>query len=87
VEVASARPVKQTKKDMCRPAVIATAMGTAAEASGSKVVVGMKKSLVPAQKYRIPAIGVMAEASSIELQESSPNGQTARDSMTEIVSM
>jgi hypothetical protein len=40
-----------------------------------------------ARKRRIPAIGVMAEASSTESQESSPHGQIAPDSMPEIVSM
>jgi hypothetical protein len=86
-EVASARPVKQTKKAMFCSATTVTVTGTAAWASGSKVVVGTKKTMMLAQKRRIPAIGVMAEASSTESQESSPHGQIALDSMPEIVSM
>jgi hypothetical protein len=42
---------------------------------------------VPAKTRRIPAIGVMAEASLAELQESPPHSQIARDSMSEIMSM
>jgi hypothetical protein len=49
---------------MFHPTAIVTAMGTETRASGSKVVAGTKKTTVPAWKCRIPAIGVMAEASS-----------------------
>jgi hypothetical protein len=86
-EVASARPVKQTKKAMFCPAMTVTITGTSVGASGSKVVVDTKKTTMLARKRRIPAIGVMAEASSSESQVSSPHGQTAPDSMPEIVSM
>jgi hypothetical protein len=42
---------------------------------------------MPTQKHRVPAISVMAEASSTESQESSPHGQAARDSVPENLSM
>jgi hypothetical protein len=85
-EVASAHPVKQTKKIMSRPATIATAPRATDEASGSKGVPDTKKTVVPIRKRRVPAIGVMVEASSVEAYESSPHGQADRDSLLEIVS-
>jgi hypothetical protein len=72
--VASAQPIKQTKKATFRLAVTMTTTGTAAGAYGSKVVVGMKKTTVPARKHRVPAIGIMVEASSVKSQESLPHG-------------
>jgi hypothetical protein len=68
-------------------ATTATAAGLATRASGSKVVAGTKKIVVPARKRCVPAIGVMAEASLTESQESSPHGQAARDLVYEIASM
>jgi hypothetical protein len=43
-EVASAQPVKQTKKAMFHPTAIVTAMGMETRASGSKVVASTKKN-------------------------------------------
>jgi hypothetical protein len=86
-EVASARLVKQTKKTMFRPTVTATAFGTVAGAFESKVAASTKKTVMPARKRRVPAIDVMAEASSTESQESSPHGPATRDSLSKNVSM
>jgi hypothetical protein len=61
---------------MFYPVATMTALGTATGASSTKVVAVTKKTVVPAQKRCIPTIGVMAEASSTESQESSPHGQT-----------
>jgi hypothetical protein len=47
----------------------------------------MKKNAMPAQKRCVPAIGVIAEASSTESQETSCHGLEARDSLMENVSM
>jgi hypothetical protein len=82
-EVASAQPVKQTKKAMFRPIATTTATGMVAWVSGSKVVADAKKIVMPAPKCHVPAIGVMAEASSTESQESLPHGQAAWDSLPE----
>jgi hypothetical protein len=68
-------------------AVTMTVTGTVAGASGSKVVPGTKKTVMPARKCYIPAIGVMAEVSLTESQESSPHGQVTRDSLLKNVSM
>jgi hypothetical protein len=87
VEVASARPVKQTKKTMFRPTATATVVGTVAVVSESKVATGMKRTAMPTRKPRVPAFGVMVEASSTESQESSPHGLTAQDSLPKNVSM
>jgi hypothetical protein len=94
-EVASARAAKQSKKTTPRPAATVTMMRVATEpsgpkgaagASGSKGTDSAKKIVVPARKCRVPAIGVMAEASSAESHESSPHGLTAQVSMPEILS-
>jgi hypothetical protein len=37
---------------------------------------------MPARKCHVPAIGVMAETSSVESHESLPHGQASRDSMS-----
>jgi hypothetical protein len=55
--------------------------GTVAGAFGSKVVASTKKTTMPAQKRRVPTIGVMAVASWTELQESSPHVLAAGDSL------
>jgi hypothetical protein len=68
-------------------AATGTALSVAARASSSKVVAGMRKTMVSARKCRVPAIGVMGEASLPELPESSPNGQIASELVSEIVSM
>jgi hypothetical protein len=67
--------------------VTSTTTGTAAGALGSKVVAATRKTVVPAQKHSVPAIGLMVEASSTKSHESSPHSQTAQDSILEIVSM
>jgi hypothetical protein len=41
---------------------------------GSKAATGAKKAVTPIKKRRVPTVGVMAEVSSIESQESSPHG-------------
>jgi hypothetical protein len=96
VEVASVRPVKLSKKTVSYSAAVASttcvalvASGPkgAASASGSKGAASAKKAITPVQKCRVPAIGVMAEASSAKSQESSPHGQTPRDSAPEFASM
>jgi hypothetical protein len=47
----------------------------------------VKKVVMPTQKCHIPAIGVMAEVSSIESQESSPHSLAAQDSLPKNMSM
>jgi hypothetical protein len=82
-EVASARPLKQSKKTMAHPvaAVTTTHVPTGAlsskvnaSASGSKGAVGAKKTVMPVRKHHVPTIGAMATTSSEESQESSPHG-------------
>jgi hypothetical protein len=55
--------------------------GTVAGAFASKVMVGTKKTTMPAQKRRVPAIGVMVVASWTESHESSPHVLAAGDSL------
>jgi hypothetical protein len=59
----------------------------AACALGSKDATSVKKAAAPIQKCHVPAIGVMAEASSAESQELSPHGQVLQDSTPEFASM
>jgi hypothetical protein len=84
--VASAQPVKQTKKIVLCPAAVTTATGVMAGTSGSKGAVVAKKTMVPVWQHCVPAIGIITQVSSTESQESSPHGQVARDSMAEIAS-
>jgi hypothetical protein len=58
-----------------------------AHASGSRGAVTVKKVVTPVQKRRVPAIGVMTEASSAKYQESTPHGRMPRDSTLEFVLM
>jgi hypothetical protein len=82
-EVASARPLKQSKRTMAHPvaAVTATRVPTGvlsskvnASASGSKGAVDAKKTAMPVRKHHVRTIGAMAAASLEESQESSPHG-------------
>jgi hypothetical protein len=93
VEVASARPLKQSKKAMVHPAAAVTTTHVPARALSSKVATGasgskgmtsVKKTAMPAHKHHAPAIGAMVVASMKEPQESSLHGQAAQDSMAEI---
>jgi hypothetical protein len=98
MEVASARPLKHSKKAMAQPAVTTTiaittcvpagSLGSkgAAGASGSKDMASAKKMAVHVHERYVPAIVEMAGASSKESQESSPHNLTARDSAPEIAS-
>jgi hypothetical protein len=87
VEVAAARPLKQSKKATAPLAKDAThilagepSSKVGVIASGSKGAASTKKTAVPIHKHRVPTIGAMAEASLEESQESSPSSQAARDS-------
>jgi hypothetical protein len=62
-EVASARPVKQSKKIVRNPAV---ATRVVVGASSSKGAAGMKRVAAPIQKCCIPGLRMLAEASSTE---------------------
>jgi hypothetical protein len=93
--VVSARPLKQSKKNMVHPAAAVTtarvpiralSSKVAAGASGSKGAASAKKAVMSICKHCIAAIGAMAVASSEESQESSPHGRVAWDSMAEIMS-
>jgi hypothetical protein len=93
--VVSARPLKQSKKNMVHPAAAVTtahvpiralSSKVAAGASGSKGAASAKKAVMSICKHCIAAIGAMAVASSEESQESSPHGRAAWDSMAEIMS-
>jgi hypothetical protein len=81
--VASARPLKQSKKTVVHPvvAVINThipagvlSSKVAAGASGSKGAASAKKTVMPVRKCHVPAIGAMAVVSSEESQASLPHG-------------
>jgi hypothetical protein len=94
-EVASARPLKLSKKAMVHPVAVTTTSRVPVEAlsskaaggaSGSKGAASAKKMVMPICKCRIPAIGVMAVASSEEYKELSPHGRVAQDSTAEITS-
>jgi hypothetical protein len=94
-EVASARPLKQSKKTMAHPTTAMTTTRVRAGAlrskgatgtSGSKGMASAKKTTMPICKHRIPAIGAMAAASSEESQESSPHSRATQDSMIKIES-
>jgi hypothetical protein len=94
-EVVSARPLKQSKKIMARPATTTTTTRVPVGALSSKVPVGasgskgttsVKKTVIPIHKRRIPAIGAMAVASLEESQESSLHSRSAQDSTAEIAS-
>jgi hypothetical protein len=70
-EVASARPLKQSKKTMAHLAVAATTTCVPARALSSKVVAGasdskgvpnVKKMAMPIRKHRVPAIGAMVSS-------------------------
>jgi hypothetical protein len=85
-EVASARPVKQSKKVVPNLSMSAIVMRIAVGAPGSKGGGSAKKGVALAQKCRIPAMRILAEASSVESHDSSPHGQTPRGSLPEITS-
>jgi hypothetical protein len=85
-EVASTRLVKQSKEVVPNLVLLVTATRVAVGASGSKVVAGVKKVAVPAWKCRIPTMHILVEASSAESHESSPHGQTPRDSLPKVMS-
>jgi hypothetical protein len=95
VDVASARPLKQSKKTMACPASVATTTRVptralspkvAAGASSSKDAASVKKTMMPIRKHHVPTIGAMVATSSEEYQESSPHGRATRDSTAEIAS-
>jgi hypothetical protein len=54
---------------------------------GSKAATGAKKAVTPIKKRRVPTVGVMAEVSSIESQESSPHGRAPRYSAPVLLMM
>jgi hypothetical protein len=94
-EVASARPLKQSKKTVAHPVAAATtthvptgalSSKVASGASSSKGMASAKKTAMPIHKRRVPAIGAMAAASLEESKESSPHGRAAQDSTAEITS-
>jgi hypothetical protein len=73
MEVASAKPLKQSKKATTPPATVVAyapsgALGSkvAVVAYGSKGMASVKKMAVPIHKWRVPSIGVMTGASSKE---------------------
>jgi hypothetical protein len=84
-EVASAIPVKQSKKTVANPSVVTTAARIVVGASGSKSATSAKKVAAPVRKCHISASRMLAEASSDESHESSPYGQMPRDSLPEAV--
>jgi hypothetical protein len=93
--MASARRMKLSKKTVSRTAAAATTTHVAirtsnskgvAGASGSKNAASAKKAASPIQKGRIPAVGIMAEASLAESHESSPHGQMPRDLVPKMTS-
>jgi hypothetical protein len=77
--------MKQCKKTAPNPAVAIATTRAVAGASRSKGAAGAKKVVVPIQKCCIPASRMLAEASSAESHESSPHGQTPRDSLPKAV--
>jgi hypothetical protein len=92
-EVASARPLKQSKNTTVPPATVVTHVPTgasgskaAAIASSSKGVASVEKTVVHIHKCCVPMIGAMTGVSSEESQESMPHGQVAQDSALEIAS-
>jgi hypothetical protein len=83
-EVASARPLKQSKKAMSHPAAVATTTCVPAGALNSKVATSAfaskgaasaMKTPMPIHKHRVPAIGAMAAVSSEEFLELSSHSQ------------
>jgi hypothetical protein len=95
MEVALARPLKQSKKTMAHLEAAETttrvpngalSSKVAAEASSSKGTASAKDTRMPIHKRHVPAIGAMVAASLKESQESSPHGRAAWDSTTEITS-
>jgi hypothetical protein len=95
MEVALARPLKQSKKTMAHLEAAETttrvpngalSSKVAAEASSSKGTASAKDTGMPVHKRHVPAIGAMVAASLKESQESSPHGRAAWDSTTEITS-
>jgi hypothetical protein len=94
-EVASARPLKQSKITMVHLVAAANTTRVPAGALSSKVIAGAsgsmgvasaKKMVMPICKYRVPTTGAMAAASSEESQELSPHGRATQDSTTKIMS-
>jgi hypothetical protein len=94
-EVASARPLKQSKKTMAHPVAAATttrvpagalSSNVAAGASGSKGMTSAKKTTMPIFKYHVPAIGAKAAVISKESQKPSPHGRATWDSTAKIAS-
>jgi hypothetical protein len=86
MEVALARPLKQSKKTMAHLEAAETttrvpngalSSKVAAEASSSKGTASAKDTGMPVHKRHVPAIGAMVAASLKESQESSPHGRTA----------
>jgi hypothetical protein len=87
-EVASARPLKQSKITMVHLVAAVNTTRVPAGALSSKVIAGAsgsmgvasaKKTVMPICKHRVPATGAMAAASSEESQESSPHGRATQD--------
>jgi hypothetical protein len=86
-EVASVKPVKWTKNVAPSLAVSPAVARVSTGASGCKGVANcVKKVAVLVQKCHVPSSRMLAEASSVESNESSSHDPLPRDSLLEVVS-